>query len=395
MINVMSGTSMPWMTSEQALAALGTKPQSLYASVSRGRIRARPDPADARKSLYDQDDIERLAQRAAGRRAHQSIAADAIRWGDPVLPTSISTIVGGALYYRGRDAIALAAHATLEQVATLLWEAPRMDFVAPSKPAVLDSGGSPLHRAFAALTDRASADPPAHGRARPDLQVEAAGLVGTLAVALGAAAGPAPLHRRLAAAWRRPEAAQQLRRALVLLDEHELNASTFAARITASTGASLAAALLSGLATLTGPLHGNAAAGVAELVTRTSRDGAASLAAWGIRDRPLPGFGHRLYPGGDPRAAAMLADFALPPAYAAFAALGRDLTGEAPNIDFALAALAAAFTLPADAPLTLFALARSVGWLAHALEQIETGTLIRPRANYVGVAPAVENDDLN
>ena len=91
----------------------------------------------------------------------------------------------------------------------------------------------------------------------------------------------------------------------------------------------------------------------------------------------------------------MLADFALPPGYAAFAALGRDLTGEAPNVDFALAALAAAFTLPADAPLTMFALARSVGWLAHALEQIETGTLIRPRANYVGVAPAVEDDDLN
>ena len=386
---------MPWMTSEQALAALGTKPQSLYASVSRGRIRARPDPADARKSLYDQEDIERLARRAAGRRAHQSIAADAIRWGDPVLPTSISTIVGGALYYRGRGAIALAAHASLEQVASLLWEAPRVDFVAPNGSAVLDIGGSPLRRAFMALADRASADPPTHGSAGSDLQVEAAGLVGLLAVALGATAGPAPLHRRLAAAWRRPEAAQQLRRALVLLAEHELNASTFAARITASTGASLAAALLSGLATLTGPLHGNAAAAVAGLVTRTSRDGAASLAAWGAKDRPLPGFGHRLYPGGDPRAAAMLADFALPPGYAAFAALGRDLTGEAPNVDFALAALAAAFTLPADAPLTMFALARSVGWLAHALEQIETGTLIRPRANYVGVAPAVEDDDLN
>ena len=102
----------------------------------------------------------------------------------------------------------------------------------------------------------------------------------------------------------------------------------------------------------------------------------------------LPGFGHPLYTDGDPRARVLLAAFALPPAYARAQAAIAALTGEEPNIDFALAALAARFGLPADAPFQIFAAARCSGWLAHALEQNETGRLIRPRARYVGPAPA-------
>ncbi|MDR3473135.1 MAG: citrate synthase [Devosia sp.] len=381
---------MAWLTSEAALKALGTKPQSLYASVSRGRIRARPDPHDPRRSLYDADDVERLARRSAGRRKAEAVAADAIRWGDPVLPSAISTIIEGRLYYRGHDVVALAEAATLEDVAGLLWQAPGADFGLPAAghpEAVLEI--IPLRRAFAAIADRAAADRPALGRPLTELRGEAAGIVATLARALGAVASSAPLHRRFAAAWRRPEAAQLLRQALVLLADHELNASTFAARITASTGASLAAAVLSGLATLTGPLHGNAYLAIRALAAASARDGTAATArAWQAGGRALPGFGHRLYPDGDPRAQALLALFPLPPTYAALASLGRELTGEPPNVDFALTALASAFDLPEDAPFTLFAVARSTGWLAHALEQIGTGTLIRPRANYIGVPPS-------
>ena len=93
-------------------------------------------------------------------------------------------------------------------------------------------------------------------------------------------------------------------------------------------------------------------------------------------------FGHRLYPAGDPRAKAILASFDVPPLYTALAAAGEELLGEPANIDFSFAALSAAFDLPEDAPFVIFALARTVGWLAHAMEQVESGDLIRPRAHY-------------
>jgi citrate synthase len=197
--------------------------------------------------------------------------------------------------------------------------------------------------------------------------------------------GGLPLHERLAAGWGVAWAADAIRRALVLLADHELNASTFAARIAASTGASLAAALLAGLATLTGPLHGAAAAGIAVLHgAAETTDASGAVRSWLAQGRRLPGFGHPLYSRGDPRALALLGQFAVPQAYAELAEAGRRLTGEEPNIDFALAALAAAFDLPLAAPLALFAIARSVGWLGHAMEQNAAGTLIRPRARYVG-----------
>jgi citrate synthase len=172
---------------------------------------------------------------------------------------------------------------------------------------------------------------------------------------------------------------------LVLTADHELNASTFAARVTVSTGASLAAGALAGLATLSGPLHGRASAGVVELIEAARRDRMEVVVRdWLAQGRPISGFGHPLYPAGDVRAAALLQRFALPADYVALHEVVRELVGEPPNIDFALAALMQAYGLPDDAPLILFALARTVGWLAHALEQVSTGHLIRPRARYVG-----------
>jgi len=167
--------------------------------------------------------------------------------------------------------------------------------------------------------------------------------------------------------------------------DHELNASTFAARVAVSTGAPLSAAVLSGLATLSGPLHGRAALGVLELVASVERLGAEkAVRDWLSQSRPIVGFGHPLYPAGDPRATALLQRLTLPPAYAELSAVVEQVIGERPNIDFALAALTKVERLPAEAPLILFALGRCAGWLAHALEQVATGHPIRPRARYVG-----------
>ena len=175
----------------------------------------------------------------------------------------------------------------------------------------------------------------------------------------------------------------ELRRALVLLSEHELNPSTFAVRIAASTGASLPAALACGLATLSGPRHGGVAARTRQMLqavqaegVRKSHEARAGQPPYGF------GFGHPLYPEGDPRARYMLDRLpARSGPVLAVRALSEAL-GEPPNIDAALAALALVRDLPEEAPLVIFATGRMVGWTAHAIEQVQDGAVIRPRARY-------------
>ena len=387
--------AMKWLTAEQALKFLGIRSQTLYANVSRGRIRAKPDPSDSRRSLYNGTDIARLAERRAGRRAAETVAAQTIGWGDPILASAISTVAGGRLWYRGLDAVALSERATLEEIAGLLWQAE----VTTPRAAMLPAGGSrggraPLNRLLVAMAERAAIDAPMRGRSPAVLVSEADTLFGTLlAASLDAARAraDAPSHARLAVAWRRREAKDVLRRTMVLLADHELNASTFAVRVAASTGASLSACLLAGLATLSGPLHGGAARALQSLFEAARRLGArGAVREWLARGEPLPAFGHPLYPEGDPRAAALMRQFRLSGLFAQVRSAAEDLTGEGANVDFALAALADAFALPRHAPFVIFALSRSVGWIAHSLEQIATGQLIRPRARYVGPALARE-----
>jgi citrate synthase len=400
--------AVTWMTATEALQVLGVRPQTLYANVSRKKIRAKPDPKDSRRSLYHEVDVRKLARQHGGRRKATAVAAGAIEWGDPVLSSAVSTAVDGRLYYRGKDAVGLSDAATLEEVAGLLWGAESFDFENAWREAERTAGGAvvadagsatdgvassitPLQRAFHALGHRAGTDVSSYGRALPVLQAEAAGVLVTLVAAMLDFDSPslqrrgAAIHERVAISFGRRPAADILRRALVLLADHELNASTFAARVAASTGAPLSAAVLSGLATLSGPLHGRAALGVLELVASVERVGAdKAVRDWLSQGRAVAGFGHPLYPAGDPRASALLGQIVLPRAYAELSDVVENLIGERPNIDFALAALTKVQRLPPDAPLILFALGRCAGWLAHALEQVATGHPIRPRARYVG-----------
>ena len=132
------------------------------------------------------------------------------------------------------------------------------------------------------------------------------------------------------------------------------------------------------------------AARVAALAAQARRDGAeAAVRARLALGSPIPGFGHPLYPDGDPRARALFEALEPPGDYEHVRAAAFAIAGVRPNIDFALCALAEALGLPDDAPFQIFALARSTGWIAHALEQLAAGRLIRPRARYVGPPPAV------
>src|SRR5437764_9664283 len=123
---------MVWLTAADALALLGTRPQTLYANVSRGRIRGKPDPKNPRRSLYHGDDVRRLAERHRGRERAATVAAGTIHWGEPILSSAISTIAAGRPYYRGRDVAQLAQSATLEDVAALLWESSQTEFDGPA-----------------------------------------------------------------------------------------------------------------------------------------------------------------------------------------------------------------------------------------------------------------------
>jgi citrate synthase len=378
-----------WIDAEQAMATLGVRAQTLYAYVSRGRVAAATHPDDPRRSLYRASDVAALAARKArGRRAAADVAAEAIAWGEPVLPSAITTIIDGRLYYRGQDATDLARMHSLEQVARLLRGGHGAPLKGPEsrKP---KKGDTPRARLFSTLAARAGVDPPARGRAPLALAMEAAGLLEAAADAVAGAIGDGPIHRRLAEAWKLDAQGSDLvRRALVLLADHELNASTFAVRVAASTGASLAAASLAGLAALSGPLHGGMAARVEMFVEEGQRHGAARAVAGRLEQgAATPGFGHPLYPDGDPRAAALLAAFTVPPVLDALRHETEAATGLAPNIDFALVAMTHALALPADAPFSLFAVGRMAGWQAHAIEQLRTGQLIRPRARYVGERP--------
>ena len=117
---------MTWLTAAEALQMLGVRPQTLYANVSRKKIRAKPDPKDTRRSLYHDADVRKMARQRGGQRKATAVAAAAIEWGDPILSSAISTAVDGRLYYRGQDAVVLSEDKTLEEVAWILWGGRRL-----------------------------------------------------------------------------------------------------------------------------------------------------------------------------------------------------------------------------------------------------------------------------
>ncbi|OLL31141.1 citrate synthase [Burkholderia sp. SRS-W-2-2016] len=378
-----------WITLTEAARQLGVQAQTVYAYVSRGAIAVMPDPQDPRKSLYRAEDVAGLYRKKQVGRKREALAAGMIFGTEPCIYSGITTFSKGRPYYRGRDGIRLADTATLEEVATLLWNA--------RAPISFDAGDLPLHGdergrqcAFTSLAALAASGHSTLGRTDSALHVEAGRLVALIAQAFGARrdATASTTHERLALGWRQDRAgAELIRRAMVLVADHEITSSAFAARITASTGASLPGCLLTGLATLSGPLHGDASGRVRAVFDDVGRLGVEQVVAHHLQSAiPIPGFGHHLYPDGDPRAAALLEVLDPPAELVAFIDKVVELTGLQPNIDVALAALSAQLALPREASFALFATARSVGLLAHCIEQLRVGKVIRPRSRYTGRA---------
>jgi len=400
------------MTAAEAAERLGVSRATLYAYVSRGHIRSQAAPGPSRARGYAREDVDRLRQRTEGRRDPDKAAAGALRWGIPVLESAITLIDGRTLYYRGKDAAALARTASIDEVAALIWGTPdargsRTDPPRIHRPPIHGSTdhGSRIHaagfigRAQEVLTRTAAADPTAFDVS--PARVATAGrriLDAIVTAATGAEPDRETIDVALARAWhidRRGTAV--IRAALILCADHELNVSSFTARCVASAGSNPYAVVIGALAALQGPRHGGASARVEAMLEsmRRARDLRGAIAARLQRGETVDGFGHPLYPDGDPRAVALhdLLRASYPRSgELAFVRRIAQAAEEAgcgrPNVDFALAASSRVLQLPAAAPLMLFAIGRAIGWIGHAIEQYATGQLIRPRARYTGIQPA-------
>lgn len=400
------------LTADQVARRLGVQRATVYAYVSRGLL-GRQMAADGRTSLFDPDEVEALARRGRPRR-------EAVRSGtvEVVLTTAITAIDGDRLVLRGHDLAELVGGATpFEVVAELLWtgvpgsgapwEPPATMAVLDAAVAALPADAPAATRLALAVTALAGADP-GRGDLRPEaVRAKAGAVLAALPSALvpiGAVADHGAPVPTAAALWPRLSPARPTRTRLEALDatlvalaDHELATSTLGARVAASTRANPYACLLAAIGAVSGPLHGRAAVTthrmVGEAVTGGDPLGVVSRA---LEDHGrVPGFGHPLYPGIDPRAALILEQVAaIAPARVAAAvdgvrAAALDATGQEPDVDFALGALAAAGRMPLGTTEAIFVVGRTAGWIAHVLEEYgERPLRFRPRSIYTGPLPA-------
>lgn len=389
-----------YIDAKETARRLGVSRQTLYAYVSRGLIKAVPGD-DPRQSRYLAAAVDQLAQTRRRGRKPREIAKATLDWGMPVLESGLTLIEAGQCYYRGQSAVDLARTSSLEDIAALLWQIPKARAFPSRAPdhlkayaGLLEQAGksSPSETLLPLFAVAARDEATSAWRNDPALVARGCGdLVRILtAAALRRAPKSGPIHQQLADLWGvKGDKADLIRQALVLCADHELNASSFTARCVASTGASLKASVIAALAALSGVKHG-------AMTTRIERlwdslgghEPTPNLKARLDAGEDIPGFGHPLYPDGDIRAKALLANILPEFADAArLAAVVKQLTGADPSIDFALVALRRHLTLPEGAAFQIFAIGRSVGWIAHGIEQRAADQLIRPRALYTGPSP--------
>lgn len=421
-----------WITAAEAAQRLGVKQASLYSYVSRG-VLSRRKADGSRASLFSAREVDSLAARGRPRRSQGAT--------ELVIETQVTEITGDQLRYRGYDAIELARKRDFEDVAGLLWtgtlasgrtagetgvrdEAGQQedDIADAAQPwrateaavaagsaaqAALPPGTLPLERLQVIVPALAAADPLRLHLDPPAVIAAGRGLIAGMTDSLPAAR-PASgrvsaasiaqrLVMKLCPAEPSPGLVRALRAAMVLLADHELAASTLAARVAASMRADPYAVVATGLGAVGGALHGGASFG-AEVMLRSAAhpDEAARVVGDLLRrGERIPGFGHFVYRGSDPRAVLLMELLSEAAAGSDRLAVADAVIAEAsrralpePNIDFALAALAVVAGMVAGGGEAVFAIARTAGWLAHALEEYARGTPIRPRGIYTGPAAA-------
>jgi citrate synthase len=401
-------TVTEWINAAEAARQLGVKQATLYSYVSRG-VLTRRRGTGGKISLFDSAEVGELARRGRPRRPPGLTGL--------VIESGLTEIGEDTLRFRGLDALDLAQDRAFEEVSALLWTGslatdsvagawratPEAVRAGAAAQAALPAGTLPLERLQVIVPALAAADPLRLHLDPPAVIAAGQAIVGGMVDCLPTAAGDGPADpggRIAGRLWRKlcPDPApaallDALSAALVLLADHELAASTLAARVAASVRADPYAVVATGLGALGGALHGGASLG-AETMLAAARDAAGAPRVVGDllrRGERVPGFGHFVYQAGDPRAGLLLALIrrAVPAsprlavADAVLAETHRRALPE-PNIDFALAVLASCAGMITGAGEAVFAIARTAGWLAHGLEEYAARTPLRPRAVYTG-----------
>lgn len=387
----MPQSSKSWITTTEAAQRLGVKKATLYAYVSRGLLRSVRRPGQ-QESLFERTQIDALAATARPASSPQPV----LRFRN--IATAVSSQVDGDLHYRGIPLGEVVATSSLEDAAALVLGPGPAGGPIDTRGA---AGHGPLSRAVVrvitelplerrlpvAVQVLGASDPFAGdldaGRVRGSAVATVTRAVSLLAEVTSPGdapdAGLAALS--LAALGGRagtPGEVEVMRVLLISLLDHGLTASTVAARVAASTRAGVHACLTAAYAAMSGPLHG--AAPVAAHALLGAEGPVEQAVGRALRDRGhVPGFGHFLYPEGDPRAGVVLAalwDLPLP-AQAAhlrervdeLARVVGEHTGARPNIDLASAAVLHALGMPAAAGEVVFQIARSFGVVAHVVEE--------------------------
>ncbi|WP_353647867.1 citrate synthase [Nakamurella sp. A5-74] len=388
------------LSTAQVAKLLGIKRETVYAYVSRGLLPRVTIPG-RRGSWFRSDQVEAL-QRNASRPVHSGLA-ERIR-------TRITLLTDDAQYYRGLDVRELADTRSFPEVCALLWEsgAVHIPVVAENSQPSADPMMRPIDVIRAALGLDA-----ARQTVRGDLSRD--GVVRTAGEHIGAAVAALPLLGRplgrrkhqldpvTAGLWPRltrqradPHRLAVLRAALVLLADHELAASTTAARVAASVRTDISGVMLAALGAMDSPLHGGAPATARRLLQEAVRDPDAVISTHLAENRRPAGFGHLVYREQDPRAEHLLAGIrVLPGIDAHLRSVSTRLVDEwrtrrgwFPNTDFALALFAEATQQRDGAGEAVFTIARLAGWTAHALEEYQEEPMrFRLHAVYVGPRP--------
>lgn len=405
------------LTAQEASAMLGIKPATLYTYVSRGLLHPLRH-AHRKANRYLLEELQSLKVRSSVRQGSGPVAAAAMRWGQPVIETSITEIDEDGPRYRGFLATDLVRHpARFENTAELLWSGLQTDSpqtwpvenmkvdVARALEAVLQQGfvRPRMMRVFSIVATVLG-----DGTLEQELRMGsterlsrqmlfafagACGLLGPRGVYLQPQVEQSlALHVMEAmGVTKAPALEHAINTALILSADHELSSSTFSARIAASTGATLHACIVAALATHQGAALAGGADAAEDLIEslHSNADLKSRLAEAELKGQRLPGFGLPIYPNGDPRAALMikLAQQTAPGSAQADLALRfvegvNERLGLHPNIEMGLVVLCNAWRMPARSACALWGIGRTAGWIAHTLEQRLAGFTIRPRGLY-------------